>query len=378
MSEMALPPVVVKKAVAEMNRLGHHLRLLHQAVNVRQKRKSTTNNKNIQQLQAELGKAAAENQGLRHRWREALTAKLDAERQLDGERRYGVWQEIVGLRASLDATSIELRMTKDKLEEARAANDGHELRLAQWLRSFDEAAQATHEATRMASQWREAAEKANEEVSKLRVQLQGRKSGQESPQQASVAPATDDVFYDADEDVGDEPASTLAAPPGPPLPHKKRRQRDLHRQEDEARARLTAEEAYSLDVQRERMMAAHLARVPASSSTVSSPTAPPPAATGTSARTSPAPAAAGAPERTPFPYQVGQIISGAEVVGVWPQFGAMLELRGAKKWLNNWLPDGAQLKVGDRADVRIKSIRTENRKVVLELFDMDARTGNYQ
>ena len=66
------------------------------------------------------------------------------------------------------------------------------------------------------------------------------------------------------------------------------------------------------------------------------------------------------------------------MVGVWPQFGAMLELRGAKKWLDNRLRSGTPLKEGNRVDVWIKSVRTENRKVVLELFDTDARTGNYQ
>lgn len=396
MSENLLPPAVVEKAVVEMGRLGYRLRLLHETVAGKTKKRRKSTQQQMQQLQAELQKASADNRNLRQRWQETLREKLEVEGQLAEERRYGVWEEIVGLRACLAATSLELRVTTEKLEESRAANDGHELRLAQWLRSFDEAAKGTHEATRMANEWREAAEQANAEVSKLRAQLQRPTTNVVPPpvfqrlhQPWSPTPtAAAEEFHDAIEGVVEEKstlavATSVASGPtdgegaeevndqGQAKPYKKRRQR--LREEDEARSRLTAEQKYQLDLQREAMMSMSQVVVPASSSIASASSS-----SASPLASAPAPAAADVSTRTPFPYKIGQIIRGAEVVGVWPQFGAMLELRGAKKWLNNWLPSGTHLKEGDRVDVRIKSIRTENRKVVLELFDTNARTGIYQ
>ena len=81
------------------------------------------------------------------------------------------------------------------------------LRAALRRRSFDEATQATHEATRMAKEWREAAETANE---KLRVALDGRKMDLE-PQQASVAPANDEISHEFFDATSEETVSTLAA-----------------------------------------------------------------------------------------------------------------------------------------------------------------------
>ena len=76
--------------------------------------------------------------------------------------------------------------------------------------------------------------------------------------------------------------------------------------------------------------------------------------------------------RHPFPFFVGQEILSAEVVGVYPQFGAMLDLGGAKKWTNNWLPEGAGLSKGDRVGVRVKSVNGSNKKVVVTLLDTGA------
>ena len=72
---------------------------------------------------------------------------------------------------------------------------------------------------------------------------------------------------------------------------------------------------------------------------------------------------------TPFPLRLGQVITGAKVVGVWDRFGAMLDIHGPKKWTNNWVPSGAHLRERAAVDVRIKSINTPNRKVILELLD---------
>ena len=74
--------------------------------------------------------------------------------------------------------------------------------------------------------------------------------------------------------------------------------------------------------------------------------------------------------RHPFPFFVGQEILGATVVGVYPQFGAMLDLGGAKKWKNNCLPGGAGLSIGDRVGfVRVKAVNGASKKVVVTLLD---------
>ena len=73
--------------------------------------------------------------------------------------------------------------------------------------------------------------------------------------------------------------------------------------------------------------------------------------------------------RHPFPFFVGQEILGATVVGVYPQFGAMLDLGGAKRWTNNWLPGGAGLSIGDRVGVRAKTVHGASKKVVVTLLD---------
>ncbi len=65
-------------------------------------------------------------------------------------------------------------------------------------------------------------------------------------------------------------------------------------------------------------------------------------------------------------------------MAVWDQFGAMLDIHGPKKWTNNWAPSGAHLREGEVVDVRVKSINTPNRKVVVELLDtkVHGKQGN--
>ena len=77
--------------------------------------------------------------------------------------------------------------------------------------------------------------------------------------------------------------------------------------------------------------------------------------------------------RHPYPFFVGQEIVGAAVVGVYPKDGAMLDLGGAKKWTNNWLREGTSLTVGDRVDVRVKSVDGPNRRVIVQFADAGVR-----
>ena len=64
----------------------------------------------------------------------------------------------------------------------------------------------------------------------------------------------------------------------------------------------------------------------------------------------------------------GQSIRGAEVVGVWEKAGAMLHLPGPKRWTNYWLRSGAHLSVGDKVDVRVKSVDGPNKLVIVTLL----------
>ena len=61
------------------------------------------------------------------------------------------------------------------------------------------------------------------------------------------------------------------------------------------------------------------------------------------------------------------------MVGVYPKDGAMLDLGGAKKWTNNWLREGTSLTVGDRVDVRVKSVDGPNRRVIVQFADAGAQ-----
>ena len=77
--------------------------------------------------------------------------------------------------------------------------------------------------------------------------------------------------------------------------------------------------------------------------------------------------------KIPFRFQVGEVINGAEVFGLWDQFGPMLHLPGPKRRTNACLPDGKHLNVGNRVDERIKRVGTPNRKVVVALVDTVVR-----
>ena len=77
--------------------------------------------------------------------------------------------------------------------------------------------------------------------------------------------------------------------------------------------------------------------------------------------------------RVLMPFFVGQNIMGAEVVGVWEKFGAMLDLPGPKKWTKNWLKTGTHLSVGDRVDVRVKSVDAPNRRVIVAPLEAGAQ-----
>ena len=56
-------------------------------------------------------------------------------------------------------------------------------------------------------------------------------------------------------------------------------------------------------------------------------------------------------------------------MGVYEKAGAILDLRGPKKWTTNWLKQGTHLREGARVDVRVKSVNVSNKKVFLELLD---------
>ena len=73
-----------------------------------------------------------------------------------------------------------------------------------------------------------------------------------------------------------------------------------------------------------------------------------------------------------MPFFGGQSIRGAKVVGVWEKAGAMLHLPSPKKWTNNWLRSEAHLSVGDKVDVRVKSVDGPNRRVAVTLLEVSA------
>ena len=77
------------------------------------------------------------------------------------------------------------------------------------------------------------------------------------------------------------------------------------------REAMTPEEVWQRDEQRARALAAARAAPPVRS------------AGGTQS------------SKIPFPFQVGQLINGAEVVGVWDRIGAMLHLPRPKRWTKN-------------------------------------------
>ena len=84
------------------------------------------------------------------------------------------------------------------------------------------------------------------------------------------------------------------------------------------------------------------------------------------------PPSGGARHGKGLPFFVGQSIRGAEVVGVGEKVGAMLHLLGPKKWTNNWLRSGAHLSVGDKVDVRVKSVDGPNKRVIVTLLEVSA------
>ena len=65
MSDKAVPPIVVEKAVAEISQLGYQIRLLDQGLHMTAKNRRKSNQQQNHQLQEELKKAHAEMKDLR-------------------------------------------------------------------------------------------------------------------------------------------------------------------------------------------------------------------------------------------------------------------------------------------------------------------------
>ena len=111
--------------------------------------------------------------------------------------------EVKALQRRVEAADSELRTKSGKLDEARAAINGHEFRLGQWMRNFDDASRASE-------RWREAASEAEQKVEKLSAELaeMQEKVGAMAPVVVPKSPTpAPDCFYDCEEDVatdGDE------------------------------------------------------------------------------------------------------------------------------------------------------------------------------
>ena len=61
------------------------------------------------------------------------------------------------------------------------------------------------------------------------------------------------------------------------------------------------------------------------------------------------------------------------MVHVSEKAGAMLHLPGPRKWINNWLRSGAHLSIGEKVDVRVKSVDGPNRRVIVTLLEVGAQ-----
>jgi len=190
---------------------------------------------------------------------------------------------------------------KDQLAEARAAAEGQQVTLAQWVASFDKASNEARQWKEAAAIAAEATNRAKSELGVLRAKLAKKVAKnenlveenvrlkqlvQERPTAEGVIPQRErqeshdkmreedqkETIEKEEKEVQRLPVSVSASPKRPavdpagspatattdgpptaaPMPKRKIRLRHLHRAEEQARALLTPEERYKQDVDRER------------------------------------------------------------------------------------------------------------------------------